>query len=199
MGKLGWTILVIILVVAGAFLSMLSFSGAPPGGVRDKVRARVSEALPKVVRSSTRLLVPVRDLPSSAIVPSWGDARGGGTRSHQGTDIAAPRGQPVVAAAAGTVEKLFRSRAGGTTLYVRSPDRRYVYYYAHLAGYAPGMREGLRVAAGDHLGYVGDTGNAGAGNYHLHFGVSRMRPGDRWYGGQPVDPYPLLARGEVAR
>lgn len=199
MGKLGWTILAVILAVVGVFASMLSFSDAPPGGVRDTVRARVSEALPKVVNSTTRLLVPVRDLPPNAIVPSWGDERGGGSRSHQGTDIAAPRGHPVVAAAAGTVEKLFQSRAGGTTLYVRSPDRRYVYYYAHLAGYAPGIREGLRVSAGDHLGYVGDTGNADAGNYHLHFGVSRMAPGDQWHAGRPVDPYPMLARGEVAR
>ena len=46
---------------------------------------------------------------------------------------------------------------------------------------------------GDPLGYVGDTGNAGAGNTHLHFGVSRMAPGDRWWSGEPVDPYPLLA------
>ena len=199
MGKLGWTIFAVIVVAAATFLSMLSFSDAPPGGVRERVRARGSEALPNVVRSSTRLLVPVRNVPPNAIAPSWGDARGGGSRSHQGTDIAAPRGQPVVAAAAGTVEKLFQSAAGGTTLYVRSPDRRYTYYYAHLAGYAPGMREGLRVRVGDHLGYVGDTGNAGSGNYHLHFGVSRMRPGDRWYGGEPVDPYPLLAHGSVAR
>lgn len=199
MSRLGWTIFAVIVLAALAFGSMLSFSGAPPGGVRDRVRARVSEALPKLVPSSTRLVVPVRHAPTDAIVPSWGDARGGGSRSHQGMDIAAPRGTPVVAAAAGTVEKLFESAAGGTTLYIRSPDRRMTYYYAHLAGYAPGMREGLRVRAGEHLGYVGDTGNAGAGNYHLHFGISRMRPEERWHEGRPVDPYPLLARAEAAR
>ena len=47
--------------------------------------------------------------------------------------------------------------------------------------------------AGDTLGYVGDTGDAGAGNYHLHFGLTRMQPGDRWYQGENVNPYPMLA------
>ena len=103
------------------------------------------------------------------------------------------------AAAPGRVEKLFLSEAGGTTLYQRSPDRRLTFYYAHLAGYAPGIAEGQRVRAGQTLGYVGDSGNAGAGNYHLHFGISRTTPDERWYQGQAVDPYPLLARAARSR
>jgi murein DD-endopeptidase MepM/ murein hydrolase activator NlpD len=97
------------------------------------------------------------------------------------------------------VEKLFHSDAGGVTAYVRSADRRWSYYYAHLAGYAPGLAEGQAVRAGDPIGFVGDTGNAGAGNTHLHFGVSRMAPGDRWSDGEPVDPYPLLAGSAADR
>lgn len=196
MTKLGWGILTAILVAVGSFLSMLSFSSpSAQGGLRNRVAA----VLPPVVRSPRRLVVPVLGMPRGAIRDSWGDARGGGARSHHGTDIMAAGGTPVVAAAAGKVEKLFASRDGGTTLYVRSLDRRWSYYYAHLAGYAPGMHEGLAVRAGDPLGFVGDTGNAGTGNTHLHFGLSRMRPGERWWGGKPVNPYPMLARAEAAR
>ena len=54
-------------------------------------------------------------------------------------------------------------------------------------------RHPRRVRAGETIAYVGDTGNAGAGNYHLHFAVARMGPGERWWQGTPVDPYPLLA------
>lgn len=105
----------------------------------------------------------------------------------------APAGTLVIAAAPGTVEKLWQSAAGGITLYVRSPQRRVVFYYAHLAGYTPGLHEGQVVRRGDPLGYVGDTGNAGAGNFHLHFGVSLTQPDQRWHQGLDVDPYPLLA------
>lgn len=150
-------------------------------------------AIPVAVPEAPRLAVPVAGVSRAAIVPSWGDPRDGGARSHHGTDIIAPQGALVTAAAPGTVEKLWLSNAGGITLYVRSPQRRVVYYYAHLAGYAPGVREGLVVRTGDPLGYVGDTGNAGPGNYHLHFGVSLTQPAQSWSQGIDIDPYPLLA------
>jgi peptidoglycan LD-endopeptidase LytH len=188
MTKLGWTILGIILVAAVAFGSMLSFG---PGRV--VAPATQTNAASAPAGDAGVLTVPVAGVARGAIRDSWGDSRGGGTRAHHGTDILAPAGARVVAAANGTVEKLFESRLGGTTLYVRSADGRWVHYYAHLAGYAPGMREGLRVRAGDLLGFVGDTGDAGAGNYHLHFGLQRMRPGERWWQGEEVNPYPLLA------
>lgn len=194
MTKLGWSILAIILVVAVAFGSMLSFGS---GRVRSSAAPRI--AIPVEPTPAGTLTVPVAGVTRSALHDSWGDARGGGTRAHHGIDIVAPAGARVVAAGAGTVEKLFASELGGTTLYVRSADGRWVHYYAHLAGYAPGIREGLRVRAGDLLAFVGDTGDAGAGNYHLHFGVQRMAPGQRWWQGEDVNPYPLLAGSAAPR
>ncbi|MDQ2765054.1 MAG: M23 family metallopeptidase, partial [Pseudomonadota bacterium] len=59
------------------------------------------------------------------------------------------------------------------------------------------LHEGMRVKAGQHIAFVGDTGNAGPGNYHLHFGIARMGADERWYRGTPVNPYPLLVgRGQ---
>lgn len=194
MTKLGWSILALIVLVVAGFVSMLSFGG----GAR-LVSPAPTPAPTSVARTAGALVVPVAGFPRSALQPNWGDPRGGGTRRHEGLDIMAAQGTPVVAAATGRVEKLFDSELGGTTLYQRSADGRWTYYYAHLAGYAPGLREGGVLRAGQTLGYVGDTGDAGAGNYHLHFGVSRMAPGERWWQGEPVDPFPLLAGRDASR
>lgn len=188
MTRVGWIFLVLVALIAAAFVSMTRFGGsairiAPPSAPPSP-RPRLTPGL---------LAVPVAGYPREAIEDNWGDARGGGTRVHHGTDIMAPGGARVIAAAAGTIEKLFQSRRGGTTLYVRSPDRRWTYYYAHLAGYAPGVHEGQVVRPGDPLGFVGDTGDAGPGNYHLHFGLERLTPDQHWWQGTEVNPYPLLA------
>lgn len=197
MTRLGWTILSVILVAATGFASMLSFGAGERGVVAPTVMS--SRPATPAAAAVASFAVPVAGYARTALQDSWGDARGGGMRAHHGIDIVAPAGARVVAATPGTVEKLFESRLGGTTLYVRSADGGWVSYYAHLAGYAPGIREGLRVRAGDLLGFVGDTGDAGAGNYHLHFGLQRMRPGDRWWQGEDVNPYPLLARAVPVR
>ncbi len=196
-----WIILGLIVVAVGGFASMVSF-GSSGGGIERRVPWRKpapSAEVDAVTVTPGALAVPVAGVPRKAIADSWNDARGGGIRGHHGTDIMAPGGTPVVAAAPGRIEKLFQSGLGGITLYVRSPDRRWTYYYAHLAGYAAGIREGMAVKAGDTLGYVGDTGDAGAGNYHLHFGLTKMQAGERWYQGENVNPYPLLAGRERAR
>ena len=202
MTRLGWAILALIAIVAAGFVSLTSFgtaNRAGPGRSEQDVpdreaadRSGTPGTLPVAV-----LTVPVAGYPRGAITDNWGDARGGGSRRHHGTDIMAPGGATVVAAAPGRVEKLFESELGGTTLYLRSADRRWIYYYAHLSGYAPGVVEGMRVRAGQALGYVGDTGDAGPGNYHLHFGMQRMQAGQRWYQGEDVDPYRWLT-GRVA-
>ncbi len=105
--------------------------------------------------------MPVAGYPVAKLHRDWGDPREGGKRQHQGLDIMAPAGTPVVAAFGGTIEKLFESERGGHTLYIRSPDQRWSLYYAHLQGYAPGLKEGQRVRQGQVVGYVGDSGNAG--------------------------------------
>ncbi|MDF7773866.1 M23 family metallopeptidase [Sphingomonas sp. AOB5] len=177
-------------------------SAATPAHPVQRLEAPVTaapEGKPVASREHPLLTVPVQGVSRSALYDSWGQSRAAGARAHQGIDIMAPGGTPVIAAANGTVEKLYFSNGGGgITLYVRSPDRLWSYYYAHLQGYAPDLHEGQPVHEGDLLAYVGDTGNAGTGNYHLHFGVARMQPGDGWWKGQPVNPYPMLA-GEAAR
>lgn len=189
MTRLGWIILGIVMALGFAFVSMTSFGTAS----RQPTRRDVAIPAARPARDGGTLAVPVAGVARDAIVDSWNDPRGGGTRGHHGTDILAPTGTPVLAAAAGTVEKLFHSALGGTTVYIRSLDRRWIYYYAHLAGYVPSLREGMNIRAGQPIAYVGDTGDAGAGNYHLHFGMQRMRPEQRWYEGADVNPYPMLA------
>ncbi len=186
MTRLGWTILAAILLVAGGFLSLMSFGTGGGEGPRP-----VSGPEPEA--GAGGLVVPVAGVSRDTLQDTWGAARDGGARPHEGIDIAAPRGTPVLAAAAGRVDKLFDSQAGGHTIYVRSGDGRWRYYYAHLAGYAADLREGQTVRAGEPIGYVGDSGNAGAGNTHLHFGIARTDPAGGWWQGRAVNPYPMLA------
>ena len=140
------------------------------------------------------LAIPVAGIKPSQLSDTFTQARAGGARTHDAIDIRAGEGTPVVAAADGTVEKLFLSQGGGgITVYVRSPDQRWTYYYAHLQSYAPGLTEGQRVRRGQPIGRVGHTGNAAAAGPHLHFAINRMQPGERWWQGSPINPYPLLA------
>jgi murein DD-endopeptidase MepM/ murein hydrolase activator NlpD len=137
------------------------------------------------------LSIPVPGVTEGDLTDTFTEARG--DRRHEAIDIAAPAGTPVVAAAAGTVEKLFRSDDGGNTVYVRSPDRRTMYYYAHLQDYAPGLEEGATVRRGEPLGTVGSTGNADPAAPHLHFAVMRIAPGASWYeSAAAINPFPLL-------
>ena len=140
------------------------------------------------------LAVPVQGVKPAQLVDTYTQARAGGARTHDAIDIMASEGTPVMAAADGTVEKLFFSDGGGgITAYVRSPDTRWTYYYAHLQSYAPGLAEGQRVKRGQLIGRVGHTGNANPAGPHLHFAINRMQPDEKWYQGSPINPYPLLA------
>jgi murein DD-endopeptidase MepM/ murein hydrolase activator NlpD len=146
-----------------------------------------------------QLLIPVAGVRAARLADTFAQARGLG-RPHDAIDIMAPRGTAVIAAADGTVEKLFFSNGGGgITAYIRSPDRRWIHYYAHLDGYAPGLAEGQRVRRGDPIGRVGSTGNANPAGPHLHFAIHQMGPADRWWQGRAVNPYPLLAAGGPRR
>jgi murein DD-endopeptidase MepM/ murein hydrolase activator NlpD len=148
---------------------------------------------PELVLGPTGVAIPVAGVKAEQLQDTFTQARSGG-RVHDAIDIMAPHGTPVVAAAPGTLEKLFFSQGGGgITAYVRSPDGRWLYYYAHLQDYAAGLHEGQAIRQGDPIGRVGSTGNANPAGPHLHFAIYRMEKGEKWYDGTPVNPYPLLA------
>lgn len=103
---------------------------------------------------------------------------------HQGTDVFATWGTPLVAVERGVLIKVGTDVLGGTKLWlVGASGTRY--YYAHLSAFAPGVEEGLVVSAGDVVGYVGNSGNAISTPAHVHFEVHPN-------GGAAVNPYPLL-------
>ncbi|HKY04569.1 MAG TPA: M23 family metallopeptidase [Blastocatellia bacterium] len=140
---------------------------------------------------SRDLMIPVEGVSAKQLRDSFFDGRSEG-RQHEALDIMAAQNTPVVASADGTVAKLYNSDKGGIMIYQLDESGRYYYYYAHLSRYADGLFEGKQIKRGEVIGYVGDTGNAGAGNFHLHFGISKpTRPG-KWSGGAPINPYPLL-------
>lgn len=111
---------------------------------------------------------------------------------HDGIDIPAAQGTPVIAAADGQITRLFQNELGGTTIYQLSTDQKLVFYYAHLQRYADGLSEGMFVRQGEVIAYVGDTGNAGPGNYHLHFSIAVVSDPKRHWEGTNINPYPLL-------
>jgi murein DD-endopeptidase MepM/ murein hydrolase activator NlpD len=165
---------------------------APPAGPAAPPPSPAVAVLPAAVpENALGLLIPVQGVLAASLVDTYEQARGQGRR-HDAIDIMAPRGTPVLASSDGVVMKLFRSVRGGITLYELAPDRRTIYYYAHLDRYAPGMVEGRALRRGEVLGYVGDTGDAVPGNYHLHFEVSTTPDPRKYWGGVPQNPYPLL-------
>jgi murein DD-endopeptidase MepM/ murein hydrolase activator NlpD len=134
--------------------------------------------------------MPVDGLTPDRLVRSFDDARG--ARRHEAIDILAPLGTPVRAIEGGRIARLFNSKAGGITIYQFDPTERFCYYYAHLQGYAPGLKENDVVRKGQLLGYVGVSGNAPKNTPHLHFAIFRLTTEKRWWEGIPVDPYDVL-------
>ena len=116
----------------------------------------------------------------------WGAPRDGGRRRHQGIDLLAPTGTPLVAVTSGHITRLSnRDRGrGGISLWLRDPQGT-AYYYAHNQHNLVGL--GQRVQAGQLLARVGATGNARGGPPHLHF---QIHPN----GGPPVPPDAVVRR-----
>lgn len=141
-----------------------------------------SGAYTLTLRSDPALLFPVAGRSARDIKSFWGDSRSGGARRHQGNDIFAPRGTPLLAVADGMVRSTKIGGLGGKTVWLRDGEGRGLnYYYAHLDSQL--VRPGQIVARGDTVGLVGNTGNARTTPPHLHFGIYRR--GAR-------DPYPYL-------
>ena len=164
---------------------------------------RLPDAPPVTLRAATLPMPAVLERPTS---PSLGMPVAGvdlrklrsnftqtrGNHVHEALDIMAPRGTEVRAVADGNVVKLFNSKPGGLTVYQFDDSRIWCYYYAHLDGYAPGLKEGVRLRKGDVLGYVGSTGDASPAAPHLHLAVFLLGPEKHWWQGTAVDPLPLL-------
>lgn len=139
------------------------------------------------------LAVPVKGVNPGQLLDTFTDARDEG-RVHDAIDIPAPAGTPVIATAEGEIIKLFQSERGGTTIYQSSKDKKLIFYYAHLQRYADGLTVGKTVWQGETIAYVGDTGNAGPGNYHLHFSIMVTKDPKRYWEGTNINPYPLLRK-----
>jgi peptidoglycan LD-endopeptidase LytH len=161
-------------------------ANAPPVVVAEQVQV-----------SPSGVALPVVGVKPEQLVDTFDAARSAGRR-HDAIDIMAAEGTPVIAAADGTIEKLFYSNGGGgITIYERSPDQKWMYYYAHLQGYAPGLAEGQQVKRGQVIARVDHTGDAVASAPHLHFAINTMAPGERWWQGTAINPYPVLAGKRV--
>ena len=154
-------------------------------------QASASPSIP-TERPTSALLIPVAGIKASQLTDTYTDARSGG-RVHDAIDIMAPRGSQVIAADDGKVAKLFYSKFGGITLYQFDPTEKFVYYYAHMDSYAPGMIEGKQLHRGDLVGFVGSTGDASATAPHLHFAISVLGPEKHWWQATAINPYPLLS------
>lgn len=140
-----------------------------------------------VTRESV-LRFPVQGRDSRQISSFFGAPRDGGRRRHEGVDIFAPRGTPVLASVNGTVSNIGTGGLGGNSVSLTDDERNLRIYYAHLDRW--NVRTGQRVAVGDTLGYVGTTGNARTTGPHLHFGVYGVRDG-------ATDPLPFIRAGSA--
>ena len=118
-----------------------------------------------------------------SFVDSWHEERSGG-RAHIGVDIIGPKGLALYAVADGTITKMYGadSKLSGNALRLTIADGTY-FFYAHLDSFASGVTVGSVVRAGQIIGYMGSSGNAGIS--HLHFEVHPQ-------GGEAVNPYPVI-------
>ncbi|HEX7310676.1 MAG TPA: M23 family metallopeptidase [Gaiellaceae bacterium] len=161
----------------------------------------VTSAAATPTKRVPRLIFPV--VGTTSYHDDFGEPRAGG--AHQGNDILAARRAPAVAVEAGTVKFWTTSVQAGCMLYLHG-DSGTTYLYIHLnndltgrndnqgtcvegTSYAPGLKDGARVTAGQLIGFVGDSGDANGIHPHLHFEV---HPND----GGAVDPYSYLRKAQ---
>ena len=195
---------VLLLLVIGYVVWFIALNlpgqGGPPAPAPREASAPAAAAGPKRPAANVplplagQLVIPVAGVRAEQFTDTFDDSRGEG-RLHGAIDIMAPRGTPVIAAAAGTVEKLFESKRGGTTVYVRRHGGQWIDYYAHLDSYAPGLAEGQSISQSQMIGTVGSTGDASHEAPHLHYAINLMAPGEAWWQGRAVNPYPMLKVG----
>lgn len=177
-----------------ASLGLVVALGAAGRPAAPQAEALKSVSAAKAIELGPDLIVPVDGLSAESLSNNWGAARSEGRR-HQGIDIMAPHGAPVLAVADGEIVRFWNSELGGVSIYQADASGELVYYYAHLSARAGNIKEGDRVRQGQVIGYVGQTGNASTP--HLHFEMARVADARRWWRGQAINPYPALVSGEA--
>lgn len=166
--------------------AVVSAAPAPTTG------SAVTAMNPTRLLRTKRLDMPLDGVSRDQLRDTFDEGRAAGLRRHEAIDIMAPKGTPVRAVEDARVAKLFRSVAGGLTIYLEDPTGNFVYYYAHLDRYAQGLKEDQQVSRGELIGFVGSTGNASEDAPHLHFAIFQMGPERRWWQGEPINPFPVL-------
>jgi murein DD-endopeptidase MepM/ murein hydrolase activator NlpD len=180
MKKLSYTLfLVVTFLILGSITGLAEVAGK----LADKLVLYVHVARLYTKDPDKTLAMPVQDVTKKEIANTWHAPRGT-DRLHQGQDIFAPRGTPILSATEGYIVNIGENSLGGQTVSVIGAGGR-VYYYAHLDSYAPHIEEGDYVTTQTPLGYVGTTGNAAGTPPHLHFGV--------YAPGGALNPLPLLS------
>jgi len=139
---------------------------------------------------ATGFPLPIEAFPREKLRDTFNASRGR-HKKHHAIDLGAPRGTPIVAVSDGTIERLGRDRRGGIVIYQRDATGRFVYFYAHLRRYAPGLKVGARVKKGEKIGEVGSTGRSSGP--HLHFAIFRDADAPSPWKGLVVNPYLVFA------
>lgn len=190
-----------LLVVCVTTLALVG-AGCTPAPAPKPRRPVASKAVSKTVERT--IVFPVAR--TITFSDTFGDPRGGGTRSHAGQDLMAPKMTPLVAAVNGRVKWLRWSNAGnaGNMLVLVDKDG-WEYWYLHInndtpgtddaanpynRAFAKGIKAGVTVKAGQTVAWVGDSGNAESSGSHLHFEMHRPD-------GSVVNPYKSLVRAKA--
>lgn len=179
--------------------------GRPAGVPPNTAKPRRLPPAPAPDRPGSVFRVPPQDIsaplsPAGYVFPVFGDSGFGNTWGaprattgrHLGTDIFAVLGAPILAVADGTLFSVGWNRIGGWRLWLRDRQGNQ-FYYAHLAGYAIGVRDGLEVRAGQVIGFNGNSGDARGTPFHVHFEIHPVGLLPLGYEGGAVSSFPYLA------
>ncbi len=158
------------------------FSTSLPGGSQGSLPVAAPSTRVYPIPQGATHVFPVAG--GATFTNDWGGARPGGT-SHQGIDLFAATGTPVVAVSDGTLFRVGWNAIGGWRFWLR--DRwGNEFYHAHLSAFSPLAKEGAEVRAGTVIGFVGNTGDAKTTPPHVHFEVHPNGAG-------PVPPFPFVS------
>ena len=168
----------------------LSYKVERYGVYKITVQPELNRSVPFQLKIYTKptYAFPVSGAGNKNVQSLWAASRDGGKRSHEGVDIFAPKGTPLLAVTDGRIASAQEKGRGGKQVWLRDGLFGKTIYYAHLDSIS--VSAGQRVRIGDTVGFVGNTGNAKTTDPHLHFGIYKGASG-------PVNPYPYIKKTEI--